>query len=114
MSTSTNNLVGEFDAQIWAKTWLEVISENPNIPTDEGTMIGWFSNALMTGYDQGQRAEHQRDIVEKIREIIFQSVGAATGVILVDHPHYVFPSERVKEAVEKVCAEFGIPKVEGY
>lgn len=105
-----NDLVGETDAQIWAKRWLEIIAENPGIPTDEGTMIGWFANAIMAGYDQGRSYEQKRDIVEKLREIIFQAAGAATGPLLVDHPGYIFPSERVAEAVEHVCQSFGISK----
>ena len=50
-----NELVGETDATVWAKKWLEIIAENPDIPTDEGAMIGWFANAIMAGYDQGRR-----------------------------------------------------------
>lgn len=114
MPITENNLVGETDAQVWATRWLEIISENPNIPTDKGTMISWFANAIMAGYDHGRRVEKQRNFVEKIREIIFQSAREATGVLLEDHPGYVFPSKRVKEVVEKVCSEFGIPKVEEY
>lgn len=103
-------LVGETDAQVWAKRWLEIIAENPTIPTDEGTMIGWFANAIMAGYEQGRRNEQKRDIVEKLREIVFQAAGAATRPMLEDHPFYVFPSERVAEAVEEICSQFGIPK----
>lgn len=109
-----HDLVGEVDARIWAKTWLEVISEKPEIPTDEGTMIGWFANALMSGYDQGRKYERQRDVVEKLRELIYQAAGAATGELLIDHPDYVFPSDHVQDAVEKVCTDFGIPKIKGY
>lgn len=109
-----NDLIGETDAQVWTKHWLKTIADNPTIPNDEGTMIGWFANAIMAGYDHGRRAEQQRDIVEKLREIIFQAVGAATGLCLKDHPDYVFPAEQVRLAVEQVCFEFGIPKIEGY
>lgn len=107
---SNLDLVGETDAQVWTKAWLETISEHPNIPTDEGTMIGWFANAIMAGYDQGRRVEQERDIGEKLREIIFQAAGAATRPLLEDHPGYIFPSDRVAEAVEEVCKKFGIPK----
>lgn len=107
---SNLDLVGETDAQVWAKRWHEIITEHPAIPTDEGAMIGWFANAIMAGYDEGRRHEQKRDIVEKLREIIFQAAGAATRPLLEDHPYYVFPSERVSEAVEHVCESFGIPK----
>lgn len=107
---SNLDLVGETDARVWTKAWLETISKHPTVPTDEGTMIGWFANAIMAGYDQGVRNEQKRDIGEKLREIIFQAAGAATGPLLEDHPGYIFPAERVSEAVEEVCKKFGIPK----
>lgn len=49
------------DAAAWAKSWLRIIAMHPNVPTDEGTMIGWFANALMRGYDatRAPSAEYQ-------------------------------------------------------
>ena len=44
------------DATIWTKEWMKTIKEHPEIPTDEGTMIAWFANAIMAGYDAGIRA----------------------------------------------------------
>lgn len=41
-----------FDAQVWAREFIKVVSQKPEIATDEGTMIAWFSNALMRGYDE--------------------------------------------------------------
>jgi hypothetical protein len=105
----TNDLIGEFDAQVWARVWLEIIEEHPGVPTDEGAMIGWFANALMSGYDRGRADEQKRDLGEKVREIVYQAAGAATRPLLEDHPDYVFPSERVAEAVGYVCEQFGIP-----
>ena len=103
------DLAGEFNAMVWVKAWLETISEHPTVPTDEGAMLGWFANALMAGYDHGRAEEQKRDIGEKVREIVYQAAGAATRPLLEDHPDYVFPSERVSEAVGYVCSEFGIP-----
>jgi hypothetical protein len=105
-----NDLIGETDAQKWTKRWLEVIAENPSISTDEGAMVAWFASAIMAGHDEGRRREQRRDISEKLREIIFQAAGAATAPLLEDHPTYVFPTERVTEAIERVCSDFGIPK----
>lgn len=45
-------LPGSFDAQIWAKEFVTAVQYKPEIATDEGTMIGWFANALMRGYDE--------------------------------------------------------------
>ena len=36
-----------FDAQDWAKEFCRI---NPTM--DEGTMVGWFANALMRGFDE--------------------------------------------------------------
>lgn len=44
-------LIGNTDAQVWAATFVKMIKENPEIPADEGTMIGWFANAIMAGMD---------------------------------------------------------------
>ena len=58
--TKNVNLSCEFDATVWAKEWIRVIKEHPQVPTDEGTMIGWFANAIMAGYDHdGLLYEHR-------------------------------------------------------
>ncbi len=49
------NLTQTTDATIWTKEWLKTIKKNPSIPTDKGTMIGWFANAIMAGYDAARR-----------------------------------------------------------
>ncbi len=49
------NLNDTFDAKIWTQEWLKTIKKKPSIPTDEGTMIAWFANAIMAGYDHAIR-----------------------------------------------------------
>lgn len=49
--TDQNWLLGTMDAQEWAE---EFIRLSPDA-TDSGCMIGWFANAIMTGYDIGRR-----------------------------------------------------------
>ena len=39
------------DARIWAREWAKAIAKHPEIPTDQGAMLGWFANAIMAGYD---------------------------------------------------------------
>lgn len=56
-------LQGEFDAAVWVDGWTATIAEHPSIPTDEGTMLGWFANAIMAGYDH---ARHDARWVETI------------------------------------------------
>lgn len=43
------------DAMAWAKEFVKRVKENPSIATDEGCMIGWFSNAIMAGYDEARQ-----------------------------------------------------------
>lgn len=38
-----------FDARDWAAAFLKI---NPDCGIDEGTMISWFANALMRGFDE--------------------------------------------------------------
>ena len=49
-----DNLIGNFDAQVWADAWLETLASNIDIATDRATMIGWFANAIMAGYDHAK------------------------------------------------------------
>jgi len=45
-------LIGNLDAKKWAEEFVKRVKKKPSIATDEGTMIGWFANAIMTGYDK--------------------------------------------------------------
>lgn len=44
-----------FDAADWARDFVAMVKWKPTIATDEGTMIGWFANALMRGFDEHAR-----------------------------------------------------------
>lgn len=44
-----------FDARVWATAFVQTVRENPSIATDEDTMLGWFANALMRGWDEHAR-----------------------------------------------------------
>ena len=52
-----------FDAKDWAEAFCKIAGDHGfkdanGQPIDEGWMIGWFSNALMRGYDEhAARAE---------------------------------------------------------
>ena len=45
------NFAQSFDAQIWAREFVERAKADPKFVTDEGNMIGWFANAIMRGHD---------------------------------------------------------------
>ena len=50
-------LIGQFDAKIWAEEFVKTVKKKPKIAKDVGTMIGWFANAIMAGYDEGKKEE---------------------------------------------------------
>ena len=52
-----------FDAREWAQEFCRL-----NTATSEGTMIGWFSNALMAGYDHAMR-RRQAEIEELTKRL---------------------------------------------
>jgi len=60
----TVNLCGVTDAMIWVDEWARIIKENPKISTDQGTMLTWFANAIMAGYDHAVR-QYETDTVDK-------------------------------------------------
>lgn len=41
-----------FDARDWAQAFVDMLDTHPEAATDKGTMVGWFANALMRGYDE--------------------------------------------------------------
>jgi len=45
---------GEWDAYDWADAFLVITKDNPAILTDRDTLMGWFANAIMTGYDHAR------------------------------------------------------------
>lgn len=72
-----------FDAQIWAQEWLKVIKKNPSISTDEGSMIGWFANAIMVGYDYAYK-EIDDNTGYKLSEQNPPTIGPEEAQIMMD------------------------------
>lgn len=54
---SQEDFTQSFDAMEWARAFVAVAREHPTMATDEGTMVGWFANALMRGYDEAMRRQ---------------------------------------------------------
>lgn len=47
-----------FEARDWATAFVKHVERNPSIATDPDTMLGWFANAIMRGFDEhARRAE---------------------------------------------------------
>lgn len=43
------------DALGWAEAFVKHVTLRPSIATDEGTMLSWFANAIMRGWDEGRK-----------------------------------------------------------
>jgi hypothetical protein len=50
-----------FDAWDWARDFCEIVRNHPNVPYDEETMMGWFANALMRGWDEKSWRQDKED-----------------------------------------------------
>lgn len=79
--------------------------------------------AVQSEINQALRVEARRTMMaeqfltnKQVAQIAFEAAGAATAPLLQDHPHYVFPSERVSAGVDRVLLEHGIDvtHLEGY
>lgn len=61
------DILQSFDAQVWAKAFVEHVRVNPAIATDEMAMISWFANALMRGYDEHYwRSKEYRRMIRRV------------------------------------------------
>lgn len=62
------------DAVVWTREWLKTIAKHPTIPFDEGAMLGWFTNAIVAGFDEARRRYEPKaqtvpnQIIEQIRQ----------------------------------------------
>jgi hypothetical protein len=112
--TAFDELIGETDAQRWAREFVKVAELRPDIPCDEGTMIGWFANAIMAGYDDGARDERSRGIVHTIRELVFLAAGVGSDAVMEEAPDVVMPYTEIRERLHKLLREYGIWPEESY
>ena len=55
------------DARKWGRAFLDRLAMNPDLASDEGTMIGWFANAIERGRSAGLSAS--KDKVEAFNRI---------------------------------------------
>ena len=51
--SAETKLVGEVDANVWAKEFVRIWGHRLG-EVDEALMVGWFANAIMSGYDKAQ------------------------------------------------------------
>jgi len=74
------DLLSTMDAKVWAKEFMRLYENNKlrpiNVPdwVDEALMIGWFANAIMTGYDKGKAQSHQEKAPEATEGEIAEAI----------------------------------------
>lgn len=80
-----------FDAKDWAKVFVKMVKQNPSIATDEDTMLGWFANALMRGFDE---AKFRINKVENLNQTDLVSGGESVNRLRIwlslDFPKFDF------------------------
>jgi hypothetical protein len=62
-----SELSNTIDALVWAKNFMNV-KEATNFTIDESLMLAWFANAIMAGFDEGQRRKEAR--VKRLTEAL--------------------------------------------
>jgi ribosomal protein L37AE/L43A len=71
-----------FDARDWAKSFVAHVKAIPGIPADEETMLGWFANALMRGFDEND-ARWRKAVAQSGRTHVgFLTREAVAGAVL--------------------------------
>lgn len=73
-------------------------------------------NQALRALNQEKHMAEQFLTNKQVAQIAFEAAGAASAPFMQDHPHYVFPSERVSAGVDQVLLEHGIDValLEGY
>lgn len=72
--------------------------------------------ASVGSFEQRREGEYTRIVIPYgrddawVSEVAYQVAGAATRPLLEDHGGYVFPAERVSDAVAELLSDFGIPR----
>ena len=57
------SLIGEFDARVWAKEFVRIFTKTRlgRAGIDEQSMIEWFANAIMAGYDHHRWNDEKKE-----------------------------------------------------
>ena len=88
----------DIDGHKWAKEFVKIVKEKPEIPTDEGTMIGWFCNSMMAGYDRGMKDANLKEEINPKESLSDQIAKINVVGLLV--PYYAYDPNYVKEKIQ--------------
>lgn len=89
------------DAREWVDEWLKVYDSDPAIAADRGTMLGWFANAIMAGYDTAmlRRAQREPNTVQP----------ASSTTVMAGSPNKVEMMER--DVVQGIAGPYGYHEI---
>ena len=75
------NLHSTMDAKIWAEEFMKYFY-NILFEFDEGVMLSWFANAIMTGYDHSSRRSEEK--INKLKSLLLLTDPAVSNVEMND------------------------------
>jgi len=87
LKTLEATLIGNMDAKVWAEEFVKMVNKKPSIATDEGTMITWFANAIMAGYDCAKKGcpEAKTEKLKTLNDLqnaAYMNSSGAVGVVI--------------------------------
>jgi len=93
-------LIGNLDALVWSQEFVRLFENHVvgvNEKVDEGLMLSWFANAIMTGFDESQRRGVAiKKELDELRS--FQELGMATRLGM--YADVLKENARLREALE--------------
>jgi hypothetical protein len=92
VNKNSNHLLQTTDAQVWAKEFMDIFGEKLDT-IDEGLMITWFANSIMTGYDH--RGDELRERIEHLERRL-RIRGTKVGKVL-DDDHLRAENQKLRE-----------------
>ena len=95
-------LIGNLDALVWSQEFVRLFENHVvgvNEKVDEGLMLSWFANAIMTGFDESQRRGVAiKKELDELRS--FQELGMATRLGM--YADVLKENARLREALESI------------
>jgi hypothetical protein len=88
MADTIEDFSQSVDATIWAAEFVKRAKADATFATDEGTMLAWFANAIMRGYDAAAAATRSSSgerFGEDETRTLNQAAAVLQGVLAVNY-----------------------------
>lgn len=119
-AVSTQGLLGTTDPRAWATAFLEQFADAIALlrqaryeRIDDGTMIGWFANAMQSKETAVMGPGTHRLSTEELHELVFQAGGVGSVCVMALAPSVVMPSQEIIEGLNRLLSEKGLPASSG-